>query len=234
MVAVTGCLLLSSCDHEKTTTKDYDRFVMTKVMSYNNYLGLSSLVSEKMCRNDNELCIKCLNSNAEESFCDLRIYDDHDSDYLLYTDQRSLFHLVNSVAGMELECKNLDMISEHILGGAVPIWLDGERFIISSAKNLGSSFDPYRSSYVGYEVQLNSRPCVAREIWFYPANGYSSTQDLISPDRRGVAWIAYTEKKCLLRWFYDDYAIHEKDVNCDSKKFWPVWIGDHPEPSDKH
>jgi hypothetical protein len=234
IVAMLCSLLLCSCSHDKTTTKEFGRFVLTEVMRYNSYFGLSRLEYAKMCRYDGELCVKCVNSDGAEPFCDVRIYDDPDSDYLLYTDRRSSYHLVNSASGAELECKNIELISERILNGVYPYWLDGNRLVISLAKNPGSSFDPNRSTYVGYEVQLGTQPCVTRQIWSYPADGYSSSRDLISPDRKGLAWTAYNSKKCVMRWVYGNYVIKEKDINCDQKEFAPNWVGDHPEPGNRY
>jgi hypothetical protein len=234
LISVLACLLLCSCDHHKTTTQNYGRFVMTKVMSFNSYFGLSSLVYQKMCRDDGELCIKCVNSNGKEPFCDLQIYDDSDTDFLLYTDRRSLIHLVNSASGAEVECKNSEFISKHVLEGVYPYWLDGDRLIISSVDDIGSPYDPYTGNYIGYEVQLGAKPCVVQRVWFYPVNGYSSSPDRVSPDRKGVVWTAYNEKKCLLRWFYGDYVMHEKEINCAHRGFRKYWVGDHPELSDKN
>jgi hypothetical protein len=233
MISVLACLLLCSCDHHKTTTQNYGRFVMTKVMTYNSYFGLSRQEYAKMCRDDGELCIKCVNSDGNEPFCDLQIYADPGTVFLLYADRRK-FHLVNSVTGVEQECKNLELISGHILRGKDPYWLDGNRLIVSTVKKYESSFDPNRKTYIGYEVQLGTQRCFTRQIWSYPANGYSSSRDWISPDRKGVAWTAFTEKKCLLRWFYGDYVIREKDRNCAHTYFPPDWVGDHPESRDQY
>jgi hypothetical protein len=227
-------LLLCACSREDTKTKKYGRFVMTDVMYYNSYFGLSSRVYNEMCRDDGELCIKCVNSNGEGPFCDLQVYDDPGTDYLLYADRRK-FHLVNSASGEELECKNIELISKHFLDGVSPYWLDENRLIVSTVEKPDSSIDPNRSSEVGYEVQLGPRSCVAREMWSYPTNGYRSGDKSVSPDRKGMAWTAFTEKKCVLHWFYGDYVMHEKDAKCDHRKYYqPAWVGDHPELSDKN
>jgi hypothetical protein len=234
LISVLACLLLCSCDHHKTTTQNYGRFVMTKVMSYNSYFGLSSLVYQKMCRDDGELCIKCVNTNGSEPFCDLQVHDDPDTGYMLYTDRRNLFHLVDSTSGAELECDHTGLISKHVLGGIYPTWLVGNRMIISSVDDIGSSYDPYHGNYVGYEVQLTAQTCVIRQIWSYPANGFSSSKEWVSPDRKGMVWTNYNKQKCLLRWFYGDYVIHEKDIKCAYTFFRPAWVGDHPEPRDRY
>jgi hypothetical protein len=224
LILVLVCLLMCACDHEKTTSQDYGRFVMTKVMSYNSYLGLSSLVYEKVCRDDGELCIKCIN----ELGCNLIVYKDTDSDYLFYTDRRSQYHIVDSVLGAEVKCENMDVVKNNLPNGFKVLWLDKDRLIFGALVGIATQKN---RNYVAYEMQLAARQCVARQAWSFPRDGFSFDNETKSPDRRGLAWITCSKRDCWMRWFYDDYQIHEQKLQCaPNKNVVPYWFKDRPEP----